>query len=261
MVKQLANDVGLVWFRVGDLRLADNPALAAALADGLVVPFFAWTPTEDGAWAPGAASRWWLHHSLAELAHALEQCGSRLILRRGASTSQVLASLVAETGATRLYFNRGYTPAERSSEASIEHIQVRAISSNARLLVEPSEVRRQGEAPFRVFSAFWRSTAPYIPVATPRPAPGRIAGPLNWPGSESLQALGLLPVPDWAAGLRSTWRPGEPAALRALEHFLDSALPRYQPERDLPDRDATSRLSPYLHFGEVGPRQVWFGLQ
>ena len=74
-MNDLSSGVGLVWFRIGDLRLADNPALTAALAHGPVVPFFAWTPSEEGSWTQGAASRWWLHHSLAELALSLEQRG------------------------------------------------------------------------------------------------------------------------------------------------------------------------------------------
>lgn len=256
-----SSGVGLLWFRVGDLRLADNPALTAALAHGPVVPFFAWTPSEEGSWTPGAASRWWLHHALAQLARSLEERGSRLIIRSGTSVGRVLASLTAETGATTLYFNRGYTPADLFSQARIQSTGLRSMSFNARLLVEPSEVRRQVEAPFRVFSAFWRSAQPDIDVRTPVPAAARIPGPAGWPASESLDGLGLLPVPDWAAGLRSTWQPGESKALQVLDRFLDSALARYQPERDLPDRDGTSRLSPYLHFGELGPHQVWFALQ
>jgi deoxyribodipyrimidine photo-lyase len=260
-VKPLTNELCLLWFRVGDLRLADNPALNAALAEVRVLPFFAWIPSEEDTWAPGAASRWWLHHSLANLARDLEQRGSRLIIRSGASISEVLARLIVETGATRLYFNRGYTPAERLAEASIERTPLRNVSFNARLLVEPTEIRRQSDAPFRVFSAFWRSTEPCIAIAPPAPAPRRISGPLSWPESETLQSLALRPVHDWAAGLRSTWQPGESHAMQVLERFVDTALARYQPERDLPDRDGTSRLSPYLHFGELGPRQIWFTLQ
>jgi len=60
----------LVWFRL-DLRLADNPALAAAAArGGRVLPIFIWAPEEEGDWPPGAASRWWLHQSLRSLAAA-----------------------------------------------------------------------------------------------------------------------------------------------------------------------------------------------
>ena len=106
LVKERKGEVGLVWFRVGDLRQTDNPALDAALAEGPVVPVFAWSPAEEGKWVPGAASRWWLPHSLAELAKSLEQRGSQLIIRSGSSTSNVLGRLVAETGATRVYFRR-----------------------------------------------------------------------------------------------------------------------------------------------------------
>ena len=60
----------IVWFR-HDLRLDDNPALAAAVARGPVVPVFIWAPEEEHPWEPGAASRWWLHQSLEKLAAAL----------------------------------------------------------------------------------------------------------------------------------------------------------------------------------------------
>ena len=81
----LMSDAGgsLLWFRQ-DLRLADNPALLAAVRHGgPVIPVFIWSPDEEGRWQPGAASRWWLHQSLAQLDVSLRQRGSRLIIRRG----------------------------------------------------------------------------------------------------------------------------------------------------------------------------------
>src|SRR5579862_3519997 len=98
----------LLWFRL-DLRLEDNPALEAALEAGApVVPVYLWCPREEGAWAPGAASRWWLHESLERLAEALERCGSRLIVRAGDQAEVTLRELARECGATRLYWNRRY---------------------------------------------------------------------------------------------------------------------------------------------------------
>ena len=182
--------VGLLWFQIGDLRLADNPALAAALAEGPLVPFFAWAPAEDGTWAPGGASRWWLHHSLEQLARDLERRGSRLIIRSGASVSQLLESLAADTGATRLYFNRGYTPAERLKQASAQRTRLQTFSFNARLLIEPSSLQRDGHPPYRIFSAFWRSAAPLSPSTrrwTHRRAyPCRPTGPLLSPWRSSV---------------------------------------------------------------------------
>ena len=73
----------LVWFQ-HDLRVADNPALNAAVERGAsVIPVFIWAPKEEGRWRPGAASQWWLHRSLAALGADLEKRGSRLIIRRG----------------------------------------------------------------------------------------------------------------------------------------------------------------------------------
>ena len=73
----------IVWFR-NDLRLADNPALIAALAAGRpVIPVYVLDEETDGVRPPGAASRWWLHHSLQSLDTFLRVPGSRLVLRRG----------------------------------------------------------------------------------------------------------------------------------------------------------------------------------
>src|SRR5687768_17082314 len=94
----------IVWFR-NDLRLDDNPALSAAMKAGPVVPVFVWAPEEESPWEPGAASRWWLHHSLTHLADALQKRGSRLVVRRG-PTPDALRKLVQETGATAVHWNR-----------------------------------------------------------------------------------------------------------------------------------------------------------
>jgi deoxyribodipyrimidine photolyase len=99
----------IVWFRQ-DLRLRDNPALHAAVATGTpVIPVYIWSPEEEGDWAPGAASRWWLHHSLAALDQDLRERGSRLILAHGRA-ADVLKKLAANTGATAVHWNRRYEP-------------------------------------------------------------------------------------------------------------------------------------------------------
>src|SRR5579884_3905620 len=111
--------VALVWFRQ-DLRLADNPALAAAIERGYrVVPVYIWAPEEEGAWPPGAASRWWLHQSLADLGRALERLGSQLILRTG-PTAAALSSLAQETGAEAVFWNRRYEPAAVIRDAEVK---------------------------------------------------------------------------------------------------------------------------------------------
>jgi deoxyribodipyrimidine photo-lyase len=93
--------------------------------------------------------------------------------------------------------------------------------------------------------------------AEPLSAPSAIEGPGRWPDSLELDALMLLPRVDWAGGLRESWQPGSAAAHALLDRFLEESFDDYCTLRDRPGAIGTSRLSPYLHFGEIGPRQIW----
>jgi len=250
----------LVWFRQ-DLRLDDNPALLAALQRGAaVIPVYIDSRPEGGDWAPGAASCWWRHHSLAALEARLRERGSRLTLRRGPALA-ALQRLCAETGADAVYWNRRYEPDAMARDGAVKQALRRqgmvAESRNSALLAEPWQVATQGGAPFQVFTPFWRRVLREPDPPPPQPAPARLAAPASWPASEPLAALGLLPRIGWDAGLAAAWRPGEPGAAQRLEQFIDASLGVYAEQRDLPAVPATSRLSPHLHHGELGPRQVW----
>jgi deoxyribodipyrimidine photo-lyase len=253
----------LVLFAVGSLRLADNPALQAAIArGGPVIPVFAWTPIEDGQWAAGGASRWWLHVSLTALDAALRARGSRLIIRRGTSTAEVLERVVSDTAASYVAWQRALTPPERACEAAavavLRSLGVGYATFDSRLLVDPSAIRRP--RPFQVYSAYWRTARVLARAHRHTPAPPRLQPPSIWPDSEPLDSLSLLPIPDWAAGLRATWRPGEAAAIQALRTFMAGSFSRYADQRDVPGADHTSRLSPYLHFGELSVEHLWHTL-
>jgi deoxyribodipyrimidine photo-lyase len=254
----------LVWFRL-DLRLADNPALRAAVSRrGAVIPAFIWAPEEEGSWPPGAASRWWLHHSLARLDEALRERGSRLILRRGPALATLLC-LAQETRATTILWNRRYEPALVARDAlvkrSLEADDLATQSFNSALLFEPWTLKTVAGKPFQVFTPFWRACLAMPEPAAPAGTPRKLPTPARWPASEPLASFDLLPKPDWAAGLRAAWQPGEASATRQLRSFVQKALLNYPSTHDLPTQWGTSRLSPHLHFGEIGPRQVWHAVR
>ena len=250
----------LVWFRQ-DLRLSDNPALAAAIERGApVIPMYLWAPEEEGAWPPGAASKWWLGRSLAALGAELRKRGSRLIVRRG-PTEDALRRLVAETGAGAVFWNRRYEPAavarDSQVKASLRGHGILAESFNGSLLFEPWTVLNQAGQPYRVFTAFWRACLSR-PVAPPaKDPPERLPSPESWPHSLELSELELEPAVDWASGFRGVWQPGEAGAMRHLKRFLAEAIADYATNRNRPDMAGTSRLSPHLRFGEISPGQVW----
>lgn len=250
----------VIWWVRRDLRLHDNPALHAAVQTGApVVPVYIHAPAEEGVWAPGGAARWWQYHSLDALACGLVEAGSPLVIRAGESLAE-LRKLVAETGATAVYWNRLYEPArvahDREIKQKLREQGVATASFNGALLCEPWAVRTSQGNPYRVFTPFWRQLAARLDEQAPLPAPGRLSGPARAPRSTPLTGLGLLPAVNWTDGLAAIWSPGETGALARLEQFRDSALTGYESHRDDPARDGVSGLSPWLHHGEISPRQV-----
>jgi deoxyribodipyrimidine photo-lyase len=254
----------IVWFRQ-DLRLEDHPALGAAVQrGGPIIPVFIWSPEEEGAWTPGAASRWWLRRSLMRLNADLRQRGSQLSIRRGDSTA-ILQALVRETGAAAVFWDRRYEPTavdqERAAETRLRPMGLTAESFNAGLLVEPGEVRARSGKPYQVFTPLWKACLSREDPQPPLPAPEKLTAPSLWPESLPLEELCLEPTIDWAAGLRRVWTPGEEGARAQLQYALDEVLLDYPERRDRPDVIGTSRLSPHLHFGEIGPRQIWHAVE
>ena len=250
----------LVWFRK-DLRLADNAALAAALARGRsVVPVFVYDEPGEGEWPLGGASKWWLHHSLLALDAGLRGRGSRLLVARGDSLAE-LRRLLAATGASAVYWNRRYEPAVRERDtalkAALTSDGVEAKSFNSALLFEPHTIKNKQGNPFQVFTPYWRHCSA---LGFPEPVKsdaGEIAAPARWPDSLPVEALGLLPQIAWDGGFPAMWTPGEAGAQAKLKRFLkDDVVHSYDEQRNLPDIEGTSGLSPHLHWGEIGPRQI-----
>ncbi|MBF4613506.1 cryptochrome/photolyase family protein [Curtobacterium sp. VKM Ac-1376] len=252
----------LVWLR-DDLRLADNPALHAAVDHGGAVTVVVILDEQSPGLRPiGAASRWWLHHSLTALDADLRERGSRLVLRRGAA-AEVIEQLVAGSGADAVYWNRRYGRVERDIDAGIKSALhdrgVEAHSFAANLLWEPWTVLTGQGEPYKVFTPFWNAVQANPEPRHPLPTPGDLPDPADV-ASDELDDWALLPTqPDWAGGLREAWQPGEQGAQRQLERFVEHALEDYD-QRDEPAMASTSGLSPFLRWGEISPYQVWHRL-
>lgn len=253
------NTPSLVWFRQ-DLRLADNPALLAAAQRGPVVPVYIWAPEEEAEFPAGGAGKWWLHQSLQQLEASL---GQPLVIRRGPSLA-ALQSLIAETGATHVYWNRRYEPAslerDRLVKAALREQGITVESSNAALLFEPWTVANKSGKPFQVFTPFYKHCVATYPITPPLARAKKLApGPTAH--SLPLAGLELEPRLDWAKEMATLWQPGEAGAHALLTRMLAGGVTSYADERNRPDRLGTSRLSPHLHFGEISPRQIWQAAQ
>lgn len=245
----------LVWLR-NDLRITDNPALHAALQHGNARAIHI-EDSGNGLRRRGAASRWWLHHSLNRLAEDLAQLGVALETVEGESEA-ALFKAIAEHGADAVYWNRRYGPAEREIDAGIkarlkrEGIETESFAAN--VLVEPFQMETGGGKPYSVYTPFWNNLKKRdIERPLPRPRAGKAIRPTRVDADYR--------EPAWGRKIGRHWQIGEAAAHQRLEQFLEQLVMEYPEGRDIPAKAATSGLSPHLAFGEISPRQVWHTAQ
>lgn len=261
----MSNGKTLVWFRQ-DLRLADNPALHAAAQRGAVIPVYIWAPAEEGAWRPGGATKWWLHHSLESLDTELEKLDSHLVVRTLPApskerTSDLLATLVRETGADAVYFNRRYEESARKQEeevvAALEKLGTTVRSFNGSLIHEPYEILNNSGEPYKVYTAYARACLRIAGKQKIVPTVRKLDTPPKMPKSDLLNALHLLPSINWDEGISAAWTPGEVAASKRARKFIANLVSAYTTTRNQPAVDGVSRMSPHLHFGEMSPRVLF----
>ena len=255
----------IVWFRQ-DLRLTDHPALTAAIKSGApVIPVYVLDDDNAGPWKMGRASRWWLHYSLLSLNESLS---GHLACFRG-DARKVIADLVRTTKARGIYWSRCYEPwcVKRDTEIKndLEDAGIEAQSFNGSLLFEPWTIKKDDGTPYKVFTPYFRRgclNAP--PPPEPLSAPRKITFAARPPNAISVPDLKLLPAkpePRWDKKMEAYWAIGENGAQKQLKHFLENGLKGYKEGRDYPSQDHVSRLSPYLHFGEISPRTVWHSIR
>ncbi|WP_018970202.1 cryptochrome/photolyase family protein [Rubritalea marina] len=249
----------VIWFR-RDLRLMDQAAVAAAVAEGYeLVPVFLWETGQ--AWEMGAAQQWWLHHALDELSQMVESLGGKLHLAHAHKASQAtIISLLKASGADAIYWGRRYAPQEVAHDAALkqalqsEGFEVK--SFNTMLLHEPMQMFNKSGNPYQVFTPYYKNCLNYevaachaLELATSRWAS------VDW--GVSLECLSLIPEIPWYGGFESKWCPRRDAALVMLEQWAGGAVDRYDASRNMMASEVTSRLSPYLAFGQLSPREIW----
>lgn len=245
----------IIWWVRRDLRLADQPLLAAGKGR-VVIPVYILDPLDEGL---GAAPKWRLGLGLGAFADTLAAQGSRLILRRGPALD-VLRALVAETGAGAVWWGRQYDPAAKARDtdvkAALKGQGIEARSFDGHLLVEPWTVQTGSGGFYQVYTPFWRAVrdrampAPIAPLAPKAPA--------TWPDSLPLEALDMGRAMDRGADVVARHvHVGEAAARARLDRFIADKIVAYADKRDLLAEDAASGLSENLAWGEISPRALW----
>jgi deoxyribodipyrimidine photo-lyase len=241
----------VVWFRQ-DLRLNDNPAFLEACANyDRIIPLYILDGKKS---ALGEAQAWWLHHSLHALKNSLHSLELKLVLRKG-NPLEIILELVNSFSIDAIYWNRCYEPLtierDKKMKATLREQGIAVFSFNAHLFNEPWTIRNKNGDFFKVFTPYWKTCRPTL---IPQPAKVLNHHPISVDvTSDELDAWALLPRLDWASRFPDFWTPGEAGAQQRLDEFIAHHLNGYKMNRDIPEKQATSRLSPHLHFGEISP--------
>ncbi len=252
----MSEPVIIHWFRQ-DLRLADNPSLYAAAKLGTVLPIFILDEDNSDQGKLGSTSRWWLHHSLNSLNLSLSgnlncYCGNPLT---------ILEALIERFQVKAVYWNRCYEPWRIERDRCIKTTlasRLEVKSFNSALLWEPWQIKKADGSPYKVFTAYYRNARLSNPEPVQiAPKPEQLVCVDDTANSLTVEGLDLLPTIRWDKKLEQYWSIGETAASSRFDRFITESITGYQSGRDFPALDSTSKLSAYLHFGEISPRHIW----
>lgn len=248
----------IVWLRQ-DLRLDDNPALYHACQHASSVYPLYIQEDKEANWPIGSASKVWLHHAIKNLQLLFKKKSSTLILRQG-NVAAVLDDLIAETGSEAVYWNRRYEPYhvqhDKKLKQDLNEKDIVVKSYPANLLHEPHEIINKQGNPYKVFTPFWKNYLALGNPVAPLPPPDDLKPVNEMPYSMMLDDYHLLPEINWDKGIREYWGQQKLSAEKQVKQFTEQ-IDDYPCARDFPAEEGVSRLSPYLHFGQISVRQVW----
>lgn len=244
--------IAIVWFRQ-DLRLSDNRALYEASKDHNILPIYIFDSKNAKDFKIGSASLWWVHNSLKELNKSLD---NKLNVFEGDPKS-ILPELAKKYNCAQVFWNRCYEPwvieRDKTIKADLESQNIKCKTFNSSLLWEPWEIKKQDNAPYKVFTPFYSNalSSSLLPSA-PLPKPKNLKLIPGVPYSKTNYKF-----PKWSAKLKQHWNIGERGAEKALENFIDNGLSNYEEGRNFPALENVSRLSPHIHFGEISINTIW----
>ena len=250
----------VVWFRY-DLRVNDNPALNAACKNSSVLPIYIFDNKNFDKFQVGSASRWWLHHSLIELNKSLNSSLSIYI----GDPIRIIKKIIEKFQIKNIYWNRCYDPNSIRRDKDIKNKltcdNINIFTFNGSVLWEPWTILKDDKTPYKVFTPYYKKGC--LNAAKPRP-------PIDFnnnyvlhkdnTNSIDIDGLNLLDKKSWYLKFHKYWTPGEKKARDMLNNFLSTGINDYKEGRNFPSKKNVSKLSPYIHFGEISVNQIWYAI-
>ena len=250
------------WFR-NDLRLSDNTGLfEASKKENKIIPIYIVDETQSP--KTGGASDWWLRKSLIDLNNSL---GGKLNIYKG-NPKDIIEKIVKNNDVSSVFWNRCYDKHRIENDSKIKECLtssgIECKSFNASLLFEPWEILKEDKTPYKVFTHFYKNGCLNklknidLPLLKPQNLNLLIDKHNEFKNIDQ-----VLPLPKikWYEEMNGIWNIGESNAQKILKSFIANGLSDYKDGRNFPVKNNVSRLSPYLHFGEISPKQILYEIK
>jgi deoxyribodipyrimidine photo-lyase len=253
-------EVNIIWFR-NDLRISDNPALHESVNSGNILPIYIFDSEVSEEAKIGGASKFWLHNSLESLNKALD---NKLNIYIG-NPKNILTNLIKSQkfNIKSIFYNKIYEPFHIQNDNEIENelnaLGVEIKSFNGSLLWDPEDIKKSDGTIYKVFTPYYRNgCSNALKPRKPLPKPNKMNIINDTQNQTQISDLKLLPNIEWYKEIEEIWEIGEETAQNKLNDFLQNNITNYKDKRNFPNINGTSRLSPYLHFGEISPNQIYY---
>jgi deoxyribodipyrimidine photo-lyase len=236
-----------------DLRVEANKALVEAQkTKDKVLPLYVYENKVEG-----SASDYWLHHALLDLKDSYRKKGLDLLILKG-SREKVVKDLIKSHNVDAIYTNYVFEPKVFKEDEilfkTLNNMGVEVHLYNENYLIDPREVMNKTEKPYSVYTPFYNAAMKVYRHEKVQHAHDFIS--YTFPKGLEVEDLQLTKGFDWMRKLEKHWDPTRKGAKNLIHYFRSCAI-NYKTDRDYPAIDGTSKLSPYLHFGQVSPRELY----
>lgn len=248
----------ILWLRE-DLRTEDNDAfINIAKNTEKFEVFYAY---DELKFKFRSAQRWWLYKSLQKLEDKLSNAGISFKIFNSDPLTAIKV-LAKKYTINQLYFNKHYEPKEKNTEIEIEKYleknQIEVKKYNGNLLQSPFDVKKKDGTPFQVFTPYWRNAEEqYIKKFNFSKKIPRFKGKKIINDNKKILEEIIKPKKKWYQKFENYWQVGEDQAKLLLKKFINNNISNYSTNRDIPSNEGTSKLSPYLAFGEISVQYIF----
>ena len=250
--------IGIVWIR-NDFRLLKNDALIYASKNHEKVSVLYIYKKKD--FSNRSAQKWWLFQSLKNFKSKLDQFNITLETVEAKSYREVFESISKKKNFS-IYWNKVYEPDFLLFDKKITNfLKLKNINSKifkGNLLNESNEIKKNDNTPFKVFTPFWRVAEKYYldkgfqKVEKIKSKKKKVKFL-----DQSIKLQNMFPEKQWSKKFEDFWKPSEDEAIKKIKYFIDNGLDEYGVNRDIPGIKGTSKISPYLAFGQIHVETIW----